>query len=65
MAIKRPEKSEMRVVLSEEDFRNMVSGKSVRKDLGGGDVVHFILSDIGFDRMEDALYEAVKERKKV
>lgn len=61
----RPVKSEMRVVLSEEDFKNIVSGRPVRKDLGGGDVVHFILSDIGFDRMEDAMYEAIKERKKL
>jgi hypothetical protein len=64
-AFKKPEKSELKVVLDEKDFKNMVAGRAIRKDLGAGDVVHFILADIGFDRMEDALYEAVKEREKL
>jgi hypothetical protein len=54
----------MRIVLDEEDFRELVAGRvarpKMRLDDPPDDGVEIILSDIGWDRMMAALYAAAK-----
>lgn len=46
----------LRIVLSQEDFKKLVAGKEV--NVPGADI---ILSDIGFHKMEECLDEAMQE----
>jgi hypothetical protein len=49
----------VRVRLDEKEFRQLVAGKVVRLESAKGEIVEMILADIGWDRMEFALTDAV------
>ena len=51
--------SEVRIVLTEQDFQRLVAGKTTTAtDLKSGHSVKMILEDLGFDRMEAAIADA-------
>lgn len=55
---------DIRIMLDEDDFRALVSGKVVRcgiKVRGAPALVQFALKDIGWDRMVESLRDAVEE----
>src|SRR5256885_17245526 len=52
----------MNIVLDEKDFRALVHGQPVEKNARPGDqVVHILLSDIGFARMQIAMRAAMRQ----
>jgi hypothetical protein len=53
----------VKIILNEADFRDLVAGKIVTKDAKAAHPeVKIALSDIGWDRMIDALAQAMAER---
>lgn len=52
----------LRVVLDEADFRALVSGQVVATQTATGRLVQIILSDIGWDAMDRALTDAVRNQ---
>ena len=51
-----------RIVITEDDFRDLVAGKQIDQSTGDNIVVQAILQDIGWDRMEKAIEDAKRER---
>lgn len=56
------EEAENRIILDALDFANLVNGKEV-VTTGTRGPVKIILSDIGFDKMEDILWNATTNLK--
>lgn len=51
---------EMRFTLNEEDFRKLVRGEIIKKDVSGGPVA-FFLQDLGYSLIQEIIDEAYSE----
>ena len=50
-------------MLTDEDFKQLVRGDIITKEVRNGDTVKFALQDIGWLRMLDLINEAANKKK--
>ena len=55
--------AEHRIMLTDEDFKQLVRGDIITKEVRNGDTVKFALQDIGWLRMLDLINEAANKKK--